>query len=210
MKFVGLITAIAGLASALPARADIILNGGFETPGFSTPPYYRYLIDGDSTTIPGWQVIDDFAGENPYLVNIGGYAAFVHSGSYALSLNIGSGIRTTFGVTGGTTYDLSFFGLTTAAAPTLRIDVAGFVHTITAPGGGTPYTQYHYQFTPAFSDPAATLQFMNIAAGADFKIWVLDDIQLMAVEAPAPGAAALLALGLLAMAGARTRRSSSD
>ena len=194
-------TALASLLLCLstPVSANLITNGGFENPGFSTPPFFRYLANGDSTTIANWTVMDDGIGEQPYLMNIAGYPTSIHEGSYALSLNQGSGIVTDFSVIAGLDYKLSFFAKTTSGIvpDPLDVSIAGFASTFTPEAA---FTEYNFMFTASSSDSAAILQFMNTSPVGDFRIWTLDNIQVNQVNSvPAPAAVWLLGSGLIGL-----------
>lgn len=170
--------------------AGLVSNGGFEAPGTVTT--YQYLSNGDSTSIPGWSVSDDGAGEKPYLMNKnrpgGSYTNRVFEGSFAIALNQGSGITTTFPVTAGTTYTLTFYARknnTTGYAP-LEVTVAG-----TTTGFAditTSFQGYAYTFTATTTDPAAVLRFTNPSPTPDYKTYDLDAVSVVEgiVTAPPP------------------------
>ncbi len=64
-------TIILILAVALPVSsansANLLSNGGFESPGTVTT--YKFLSNNDATSITNWTAIDDAIGEKPYLVS---------------------------------------------------------------------------------------------------------------------------------------------
>ena len=98
----------AALCTTGVAQAQGLVNGGFELPGFvftGTTDNYRDLFNGDSTTLAGWTVSDDGIGFVPYVFHSTRYP--VHSGSYAVTLNQGSGIGTTVPLVAGQAYRLT-------------------------------------------------------------------------------------------------------
>lgn len=194
---------LAGIAPH--AHAALVVNGSFESPGFATPPYYRYLSDGD-TSITGWTVGNDGIGEPPYWMNINGGPNSggnypVHDGFYAVAMNQGSSIGTTFPVVDGVMYDLSFWAMASSLLPPdpLRVDVAGVSTFFSDPNGPASgiFTQFHFIFTATTTDPAALLMFSNTSPVGDYKMYALDDVSITAVV-PAPSAVLLLATGLVA------------
>ena len=170
------------LAVALPlpsaVAANLLSNGGFESPGTVTT--YKFLSNNDSTSVTGWTVIDDAAGEQPYLMyknrSGGSYTSRVAEGLYAVAINQGSGIRTTFPVTAGVTYTLSFQARkgTTAGYTPLEVSVDGF--TASFPGVTSAFQQFTYTFTPTVTDAAAVLMFMNTSPTPDYKTYDLDAV----------------------------------
>jgi hypothetical protein len=175
------------------AAQNLVSNGGFELPGFISPPGYRFLSNGDSTSIQGWVAIDDGVGEQPYLMSRGSYT--VYEGNYSLTLNQGSGIRTTVSLQAGQQYQLSFlFPVATGNASPLRVDVGGFTTTFTPLA--TPQT---FAFTASSTNPLASLQFFNPSPVGDFKTEVLDQVVLTAV--PEASAASMLIVGLVGLVG---------
>lgn len=202
------LTVAALAATAAPARANLITNGGFETPGFAGFPDYRYLPNGD-TSITGWTVTSDGIGEEAFWAKAPSYT--VLDGSYAVFLNQGSTIETTFAVTAGTTYTLTFGYF--AGAPgnqadylPLGVEVAGFGTTFTDATFNSSYNTGTYQFTALVSNPAAVLRFSNPAGNpADpgvFAAYNIDAVSIVPAAVPEPGS---LALAGVALAGAGLR-----
>jgi hypothetical protein len=180
MKIIKTITLM--LMTALPAfsvvAANLLSNGGFESPG--TVSTYKFLGNNDSTSITAWTAIDDALGEKPYLMHKnrsgGNYTSRVFEGLYAVGINQGSGIKTTFPVTAGVTYTLSFQtrkGTTSGYSP-LEVSVDGF--TVSFPSVSSAFQPFTYTFTATATNAAAVLMFMNSSAAPDYKTYDLDAV----------------------------------
>lgn len=169
------------LAAALPlspaTAANLLNNGGFESPGTVTT--YLFLSN-NATSVTGWTAIDDGVGERPYLMNKyrpgGSYTDRVYDGTYALAINQGSGIKTTFPVTAGVTYTLSFQARkgTTAGFTPLEVSVAGFNTAFSNVGGS--FQLLSYTFTASASNAAAELRFFNSSPTPDYKTYDIDAV----------------------------------
>ncbi|MCQ8127450.1 DUF642 domain-containing protein [Methylomonas rivi] len=169
------------LAAALPlspaTAANLLNNGGFESPGTVTT--YLFLSN-NATSVTGWTAIDDGVGERPYLMNKnrpgGNYTSRVVEGIYAMAINQGSGIKTTFPVTAGVTYTLSFQARkgTTAGYTPLEISVAGFNTAFSNVSGS--FQLLAYTFTASATNPAAELRFFNSAPTPDYKTYDIDAV----------------------------------
>ena len=157
--------------------ANLLSNGGFESPGTVTT--YLFLSN-NATSVTGWTAIDDGVGERPYLMNKnrpgGNYAARVVEGIYAMAINQGSGIKTTFPVTAGVTYTLSFQAEkgTTAGYTPLEVSVAGFNTTFSSVTGS--FQLLTYTFTASSTNPAAELKFFNSSPTPDYKTYDIDAV----------------------------------
>jgi hypothetical protein len=171
-----LLAAVLPLSSAM--AANLLGNGGFESPGTVTT--YKFLSNNDTTSVTGWTAIDDAIGERPYLMyknRVGGnYTNRVFEGLYALAINQGSGIKTTFPVTAGVTYTLSFQARkgTTAGYTPLEVSVAGFNTTFASVTGS--FQLLTYTFTASTTNPAAELRFFNSAPTPDYKTYDIDAV----------------------------------
>ena len=180
MKIIKIIMLILAVVLPLPSAiaANLLSNGGFESPGAVTT--YQFLSNNDSTSVTGWTAIDDAVGEKPYLMyknrSGGSYTNRVIEGLYAVAINQGSGITTTFPVTAGVTYTLSFQSRkgTTAGYTPLEVSVAGF--TATFPNVTGTFQQFTYTFTASATDAAAVLMFMNTSPTPDYKTYDLDAV----------------------------------
>jgi hypothetical protein len=171
-----LLAAVFPLPSAM--AANLLGNGGFESPGTVTT--YKFLSNNDTTSVTGWTAIDDAIGERPYLMYKnragGNYTNRVFEGLYALAINQGSGIKTTFPVTAGVTYTLSFQARkgTTAGYTPLEVSVAGFNTTFASVTGS--FQLLTYTFTASTTNPAAELRFFNSAPTPDYKTYDIDAV----------------------------------
>ncbi len=169
---------LAAFVPLAPATAaNLLSNGGFESPGTVTT--YLFLSN-NATSVTGWAAIDDGIGERPYLMNKnrpgGSYANRVAEGSYALAINQGSGIKTTFPVTAGVTYTLSFQARKNSAASytPLEVSVAGFNTGFNNVSGN--FQLFSYTFTAGASNTAAELKFFNSSPTPDYKTYDIDAV----------------------------------
>ncbi len=169
---------------------NLVFNGNLELPGFSVPAYYRYLYNGDSTTIQGWTVYDDGIGEASYLMNRGGYS--VYEGNYTLSLNQGSSIRTTFASIANVSYQLSFYASISAHpnATPLKVQVGEHVATFSQSGIQI------YDFVATSTNSNTLLEFINDGPVGDFKIHTLDVISIVVIPEPTTMVCLFMALVL--------------
>jgi len=165
---------------------NLVFNGNFELPGFTIPAYFRYLYDGDSTTMQGWTVSNDGIGEASYLMHKDGYGSGVYEGNYTLSLNQGSSIRTTFATEVNQGYLLSFFVSISAnpQATPLKVRIGDIVTTFSQSGIQT------YNFVATSTNASTILEFINDAPAVDFKIHTLDVISIVQI----PEATSVLSL----------------
>lgn len=170
-----MLTTVFSLPSAM--AANLLSNGGFESPGTVTT--YQFLSN-NATSVTGWTVIDDGVGERPYLMNKnrpgGNYTNRVVEGIYAMAINQGSGIKTTFPVTAGVTYTLSFQAQkgTTSGYTPLEVSVAGFNATFTTITGS--FQLLTYTFTASATNSAAELRFFNSSPTPDYKTYDIDAV----------------------------------
>lgn len=179
---IGLALLLAAVATTQIHAQNLVSNGGFESPQYSSPPFYRYLANASWQpqlgTLPGWTVLDDGVGEPPYLAALPAYTNVVHHGSYGIALNQGSGIRTTVAIESNATYRLAFW-LTLQGNSTpspLQITVAGIVTNVPVSNSWAHHT---LEFTAASTDPASLIQFNNISPVGPGKTIGLDEISLV-------------------------------
>lgn len=158
-------------------KQTILANGSFELPGFDGMPYFRYLGNGDTNSLLGWTVINDGAGEPPYLHKAPGYGTIDQS--YSLMLNQGSGLQTALPVTSGVTYELSFFAFVSGNQPVspLSVSFAGFSTIVLNPQG-----LQTIRFTSATNTGSALLQFFNNSPAGDYRTYQLDLISVVPVD----------------------------
>jgi hypothetical protein len=158
---------------------NLLLNGGFESPGLSRTQAIRYLTNGD-TFIPAWTVIDDGIGEKPYYAQ-GPNSDAISSGSYGLILNQGSGIKTTFRAE-TSFYELALFlhagncKLCVSPAP-LRVTINGNSYTLPLAPGWSRQTLQFYT-----TNSINTLELFNESSPADYKQFGLDDVSITKVK----------------------------
>lgn len=207
MVFMTSICVVGPVANA----SNLVSNGGFESvvPGISvgTAPYFRYLYNGDSTTLPGWTIKDDGIGEPSYVYDMDGYQ--IGDGLNSLSINQGSSITTTIVLQLGQAYKFSM--LMTNANPgwppySLDITAGTVAHSFTLPSGSFPFHMVAFYFV-ATSTGSANLLIANNASVGDYKNYVIDDVSVQAVRS-VPGPMGIVTFGI-GMVGALRRRSSN-
>lgn len=202
------ITAIVG-----GARAQLIPNGSFETNNLSGGEGYRLLGNGDSTTIPGWTVLNNGnGGELPYSMRRDGSASdpyAIQDGDFAFNLNAGTGLTTTLNVTAGRVYAVSFYAQRYMTATALRVSFGDEDHSITVDRDYSASDPYNFvRYTTLFTtDTTGTLAltFFNPST-ADYQQYYLDNVSVTAVPESA-AAGLLLGCGALALIAVRRRSS---
>ncbi len=224
------------------ARANLIVNGGFEVPAlnFGSPaPTTPLNISVGSGVLSGWGVIGNTR-QTVLLIRDGtsetpnGITNFnAKEGLNALDLtgsgNVGTevGIEQTVGTVAGQEYTLSFYvgRATPSGGPSnyytrqatidLSIDGGarvGYTNTGMSNLGGVDWLEYSYTFTAATN--STLIRFYNgtplEATGIfdpDTNYAGLDDVRLNPTTAvPEPASMAMIAVGALALAGARFAR----
>jgi PEP-CTERM motif len=191
--------ALLSLCAATAAHADFGFNGSFENPGFAvTGPSdnFRFLANGDFTTVANWTVADDGIGEMPYVFHRTRYG--VHDGDYAVALNQGSAISTQVVLNAGTVYEVTAWmyagnGPLNLPPDPLVVSWGDVSTTWTDTFMDGQYHLYTFRFTATDGD-ANPLRFANVSAPGDYKGYALDGVTLAAVPEPAP--LALFAGGL--------------
>lgn len=178
MKSIKIILLMLATMSLAPvSAANLLGNGSFESPGTVTT--YQFLSNA-ATSVTNWTAIDDGIGERPYLMNKnrpgGNYISRVIEGTYAMAINQGSGIKTTFPVTAGVTYTLSFQARkgTAGGYTPLEVTVAGFNTSFNNISNN--FQLLSYTFTAGASNAAAELKFFNSSPPPDYKTYDIDAV----------------------------------
>jgi len=163
------------------ARANLIVNGGFETGSLS----------------PAWSVTGN---------GIAIDSAFPNSGSFDASFGAASTdpnpgvLSQTIATMPGQAYDLSFALLDESGVflNTFTVTLGNFNTVITGDQSGGSYVTFDFSIPGSDITALSTdLQFLGLN---DFAAWNLDDVSLDAVTAvPEPTAAIILGSGLLAL-----------
>ena len=184
--------AAASFALASPAMAQIVQNGGFESPVIGSG-YVQY--DSPSSAITGWSV----TGGSVDIVRAPSY--IVSAGSQALDLNgLSAGtISQTLSLTPNQAYVLSFFYSNNGGGTgTGTVSVGNLVNVPLSHSGGTSYTQFVQSF---IAGPTNTLTFASTNDGSGGLF--LDAINISAAPEPATWA---MMIGGFGMAGVALRR----
>jgi hypothetical protein len=202
------------VCGCLPLRANLITNGGFETPTVPVGGFTTFA--SGSSGITGWTVVGAAGGVG--VVNgtfSQGCCTFPAEDGVqwldltGLSVNSNEGVQQVVATTPGTNYTLTFwvgniddpsgvFGTTS----TVKVLVGGIGGTLmdTATNSSTTLgTQIWQQFTTSFTatGSSTTLDFINGDPGTDNSNG-LDNVVLTASSGvPEPGTLSLLALGVI-------------
>lgn len=187
--------AVLSLMSSTAFAANVVVNGGFESP--VVPVAGTYLLNA---TPDAWTGTGDLVSQ--------GYAGAVNSGdgNQWLDLNPGTGAGTgmtqNVALTGGVQYAFSFIYNGGGGGSTTQIDfsIASASQTFLSGAvqtgamnvyGGTPWATYTGSFTPG-ADTVATLKFLPNGTWSGGFI----DAVSIAPAVPEPQSAALALLGL--------------
>jgi Protein of unknown function (DUF642) len=204
------------LAFAGTAKADVVVNGGFELPVVGGP---FTTFSAGSVGIPGWAVISgttDPGGGSVDVVNKSFYPS--HSGNQSLDLDgsapvpaPGGVTQTLAGLTVGQVYLLDFFyannptGTTASAnvtvdgAPTLAITHSGSTN------AAMNYTEGKIVFVAAATTAVLTFQSTDVATS--FAGIALDDVSVNAIPEPSAFAmAGVFGLGVGGLSWLRRKR----
>lgn len=207
-------------ALADPASANLIVNGGFETPSVPTG---GYLLFSTGSSFSGWTVVGAPGSVGPVsgAYTFGSLTFPAQEGNQFLDLaalsNSATGIEQAVPTAAGTVYDLSFwvgnmvnpgglFGLTS----TVELFVEGLsLGTFTNANGAGTSTLDWKQFAISFTalDASTSIRFIN-RDGITDNVNGLDHLVLVAqgAEVPEPGSSALCATSLIALLLARRRK----
>lgn len=205
------VSLLAGLLAG-QARANLVVNGGFETP-VVTAFYFNVYTAGQSFT--GWTVgqgsvalyTDQY---NPSLSDV------PYEGNQALQLSSTQGgngsIYQDLATTAGTTYELTFaFASNPFASEDVTMDVSwggGTVASLTAtPSHDLANSGWVLEsFTVTATGATTRLEFLNTTPVADIAGPQIDAVSVQALSAPEPSTLTLAGLGAAATAGGTFQR----
>lgn len=189
--------------------ANLLSNGGFESPGLSSGDY-EYLSN-DSTFITDWTYSYDGIGEQSYYTksghNPGGGIDYAAEGNYFIALDDGDSLATTFPTQSGQTYELFFYANTGTDYLQVNVgnlstqvnDQSGMLTNLEAYSVGPVYWR-SYDMTFLAMSSSSTLTFTNVEQGSQFGTMSFDGVM---VEVPEPAPFTLFPFAALA---ALTRR----
>jgi len=190
------------LASA-PTWAELIVNGGFETPPVTSsgPPPGLGFDYKTGTQITGWTI----TGAKEPLFN----ATYqpVGGGTQSLQLESVSPLTQTFATTPGQlyllTFDLAAYNMLDTAPQIAPLEVIVAALTANFIGNDLAYVTQTLPFVA--TGTSTTLSFRNAGAfGTNFP--QIDDVSVVAAAAPEPGSLALLGITVVALGFARRRK----
>jgi hypothetical protein len=187
LKFLFVLTAVAALSVAYPAKANLITNGGFETGDFTG----WTLTGGSGTTVQG-----AIFGISPHS---GNFQAAPSASPPPHSVSLAQTLATT----PGATYTVDFWVATIGAASTMSVEWGGttvFSHLFPS---DSSYTEVTFNVTA--STASTDLAFIF---GGTSNLWFFDDVSVnpTAVGVPDGGSTvSLLGCALLGLTALRRR-----
>lgn len=204
---------VLGVAAISPVQADLIANGGFESPGNGDQPFKTY-DPFVQPPMPSWTVVEN----NVDIVSNGWSDILAYAGGQFLDLvgsNHGGAISQTFSTVPGQQYSLSFAYANNVASnidASAAVSVTGFGSTnnllpaglqnISHSGESIVWTLYSTTFT------AGSTQTTLLFRETDELSWnggiLLDAVSVNAV--PLPPSILLLGSGLLGLGAMGLRR----
>ena len=223
-------TMIAAVGLTSGANANLLVNGGFETPvvpGTGTAAVTSYAI---GQNISGWQVVGT-SGVTSQVVSVLNSQYAENSGALHFTSQEGNqhadltgpfnqgrnGVQQTVATVTGATYTLSFWVgnqtnsvLAYANASSVEFDVNGANQGIFTNNNSLTSDVSWLNVTQTFvaTGPTTTLAFFNVTPTSD-NFAGLDNVDLTGAVAaiPEPVSASLLGLGMIALGALRRRRS---
>jgi hypothetical protein len=159
---------------------NVILNGGFESPGLPDDQDMMLLTNG-STYVSGWTILNDTVGQPPFYGNTDLNDA-VLSGEYGLVLNQGSGVKTIFRTEIGAFYELGVWlrpddCLSCDSPAPLRVTINESSLSFQQISG------WSYQTVQFFATNSInTLELFNPSSPRDFKRYTIDDVAIRKVS----------------------------
>jgi len=203
-----MVVLLAGVGPAAAEPVELIVNGGFETPGIL--PHDHYTVQAGSTLITGWTV----ASGTVDLVNPSCVCGLPYEGQQWLDLNgeLIGGIEQSFATDVGQAYELSFrySNNPTGSAPQYLADVtvtgnSALLDARISHSGSTHNNMNYQLFSDTFvaDSSSTTLRFQSLTLGR--RGIALDAVS---VVIPEPSALILLAVGAAGLMGYGWRRRS--
>ena len=204
------VTIVAGAIMALPAGAQVVVNGGFEAPVQPLQPPNQFLYVG-STTIQGWtvvgtgnvgdvqqvnQLVNIWPGNMTQFVDLTGDTGGAGIQSDSITTAIGQAYEVTFDAFNGSLLynDVGGTPQTGVAyvGPALSLQASGgILQPYILPAGVPQSPTYLFVATSA----STTLTFMDLS-GYDSNAGWIDNVAIQAV--PEPMTVTILGLGALA------------
>jgi len=174
---------VALLASTGIVSANLIANGGFETPEIG--PTWQIL-----TSVPGWNL--DVGQIEYQLQNTVGLTPYEGKQYAELDPNYNVRISQVLNVEGGKTYDITFAQSCRADDPALPSKLGVYLDTqllgqtscTVASRTDQAWVTHSYSFTPA-SDAAVKITFADEGTSDSYGV-LLDDVNVEAESIPAP------------------------
>jgi choice-of-anchor C domain-containing protein len=200
---------------ATDARANLVINGGFESPVIGAAAFTTFNVG--STAITGWTVISGTTDPGAGSVDLLSTFQTPHSGSQSIDLDgsppgptPGGISQLLTGLIPNTTYTLDFFysNNPNGTSSSALVTVGSLSTTITHSGAGfgTPnYTEATFTFTA--SATTQLLSFVSTDSATDVNGIILDDVSVNVATVSEPATLGSAVVGVLMMLGFARRRS---